>query len=261
MHRMAKKPYITVESLTVGYGKELVFRDVSFNLSGPGLVMVLGPNGSGKTTLFKSILGLIPPLKGRVIVNGLEVTGKPELAGRLIGYVPQIPRVNTSFPISVREIVESAVVLRRPPPRLLTPSRVREMVDKILKQLGLEGVADKPLRSLSGGQRQRAFLARALVWNPSILIMDEPLSAIDPRGKEEMVSFIAKISEERVTVVSSHDPGLFLPYIKILVLVNRGVVAVGPPKETLRIEVLRRVYGGGVTLIDRCVHVVDSHVH
>jgi len=257
---VAEHPYIKVEKLTVAYGDEVILRNENFILEGSGLVMVIGPNGSGKTTLFKTILGLIPPLSGRVIVNDVDVTGNPELAGKLIGYVPQILEVNTIFPISVKEVVESAITLRIKPPRLKAPKYIKNHVEDLLSKLGLRGVANKPLKSLSGGQRQRAFLARALVWNPDILLLDEPLSAVDPKGKADIVGLIAELAKTKLVIVSSHDPSLFLPYTKSVIVMNRGIAAIGPPCSILKLELLKKVYGDSVVLIKERVHVVDSCV-
>ncbi len=108
--RMCTMSRLTLEAreLGVSYGEEVVFSNESFRLEGPGLVVVMGPNGAGKTTLFRALLGLIP-VRGRVLVNGEDVTGRPERAGRLIGYVPQWRGEDYHFPVSVREVVESLV--------------------------------------------------------------------------------------------------------------------------------------------------------
>ncbi len=257
---MGQEPYIDVRELTVVYGGETIFENENFRIEGSGLTMVIGPNGSGKTTLFKSILGLVSPVKGRVVVNGVDVTGHPEVAGKIIGYVPQLLEINASFPVSVKEVIESAIILHRAPPRLLTPRYLKERILNLLNKLELREVANKPLRELSGGQRQRAFIARAIIWDPSILILDEPLSAVDPKGRIEIVKLIAELAESKLVLVSSHDPSLFLPYAKAIMVVNRGVLAIGSPEEILNLELLKQVYGDSVMLIQECMHLCDSHV-
>jgi len=261
MRIMPRKPYVRAEDITVAYGSEIVFSREDFLIEGPGLVLVIGPNGAGKTTLFKTILGLIRPIKGTVVINGLEVTGNPKLAGRLVGYVPQMLGLDSSFPISVREIVESAVILRQRVPRLATSPSTRRLVDKILHELGLEPIANKPFTKLSGGQRQKTLIARALVWNPEILVMDEPLSAVDVKGKYEIAKIISSLSLERLVLVSSHDPTFFLPHASMIMVVNKGIVAMGPPEDVMRLDILRKVYGKSIMLIEKCVHVVDSNVY
>ena len=253
-------PSIEVRDLVAGYKNEIVFNGVSFKLEGKGLILVLGPNASGKTTLLKTILGLLQPVKGKVLVNGVDITGKPEVAGRYIGYVPQILITYSNFPITVSEVVESAVVLRLPPPRIITPSKLRQMIDKTIKMLGLWEVRDKPLRSLSGGQRQKAFIARALVWNPSILLMDEPLSSVDPQGKEDIVKLMVDMKQDRMVVVTTHDIAMFREYLDKVLLVNRGIVAYGSPEEVLTIDLLRKVYGGSVVKVGDEIYVADKHI-
>ncbi len=251
--------WIQVEGLTVGYGEEVIFREESFRLDGSGLYVVMGPNGAGKTTLFKALLGLLRPISGRILINGVDVTGRPELAGKFVGYVPQLSAADFPFPVSVKELVESAVVLRRRPIRLFYPKEETWRVEKVLQEMGVSSVADKPLHELSGGQRQRALLARALVWDPEIMVMDEPIASVDPKGKEEIARRIRALSKDKMVLVSSHDPSLFLEGAKEIMVVNRGIVARGKPSEVMKTELLRKVYGGSVHLVERCVHIVDSH--
>ena len=106
---------------------------------------------------------------------------------------------------------------------------------------------------------QRVLIARALVHDPQILLMDEPLSAVDPRGRAELARLIGGLGEEKLVIVTSHDPALLLEYTRSIILLNRRVVAVGPPSELLRIELLRKVYGGAAIILEPHVHICDSH--
>ena len=257
---MRSRPTLEVRDLKVSFDGEEILRGENFRLEGPRLVLVMGPNGAGKTTLFRALLGLIR-VSGKVLVNGRDVTNRPEVAGRLMGYMPQWVGNDYSFPISVRELVESALVLRRPPIRLFSPKDVRGKVEELLSSLGVGDVGDRPINELSGGKRQRVLLARALVWDPPILPLDEPLSAVDPLGKAELADIISELSEERLVLITSHEPGLFKDRASMVMVMNRGVMALGPPEETLNEELLSRVYGRSVFIVERCVHVVDSHVH
>ncbi len=251
---------VEARGVTVAYGDEVIFREEDLLVEGSGLYVIIGPNGAGKTTLFKVLLGLIRPVKGRVFLNGQDVTGRPEVAGKLVGYVPQLTSLDFPFPVSVEELVESAVALRRRPIRLFFPREERWRVEKVMEEMGIKDIADKPLGSLSGGQRQRALIARALVWDPQVLFMDEPVASVDPRGKAEIAERIKELSRDRMVLVSSHDPSLFLDSAKEVIVVNRGIVAKGRPADVMRAELLREVYGGGVSLVERCVHLVDSHI-
>ncbi|RLG41862.1 MAG: metal ABC transporter ATP-binding protein [Thermoproteota archaeon] len=249
---------IEVENLRVSYGNDIVFKGETFTLEGPGLIVVIGPNGSGKTTLFKAILGLIP-VQGKVVLNGVDVTGRPEEAGKLVGYVPQFKGEEFAFPVNVREVVESAIALRKTPPRLRFPKGEKKRIDEVMEIVGIKELAKKPLSELSGGQRQRVFIARALVWDPPILIMDEPLTAVDPMGRADIVRMIKEIASDKLVIVSSHDPSLFIDTAKTIMVVNRGIVASGSPKDVMNEELLSKVYGRSVFLVEKCVHLVDGY--
>jgi len=249
---------IRAEDLSVSYGEEIVFRGESFEFIGPGLFLVIGPNGAGKTTLFRALLGLIE-VKGRVYMNGVEVTGSPERAGRFAGYVPQLGILSPPFPLSVRELLESAAILRGGSAGREVGDEGKASIESLVRDLGLSEIMERPFQQLSGGQKQRVMLARALIRDPPILIMDEPLTAMDPTGRENLIRIIFELSERKLLLVSSHDPTLFINRAKALVALNRGIVAMGPPEEVLREDVMKRVYGGNVLLVERCLHVVDYH--
>ena len=221
--------------------------------------MIIGPNGAGKTTFFKTLVGLIKPVRGEVIINGEKATGNPRITGRYIGYVPQLSQVNRDFPITGREFVESSVLLRMRPPRLRVPSWVRDRVSELSAELGLEGFIDKPISELSGGQVQRLMIARAVVPGTPILLMDEPISAIDPRGKIGIIRFIEKLSRDHLVFLTTHDPAVFRDKADVLIVFYRGIKAMGKPSDVLKPEVLREIYGEMVIPVKECVHVVDTH--
>ncbi|MCD6096190.1 MAG: ATP-binding cassette domain-containing protein, partial [Thermoprotei archaeon] len=144
-------------------------------------------------------------------------------------------------------------------PRITSENDKRE-VARILQLVGLEREAwKKPIRELSGGQRQRALIARALIYNPPILLMDEPLSSIDPKGKKELADLIGRLSIHRLVIVATHDPTMLLPYTKTVLLLNRHFYRIGKPEEVLEIENLRAVYGEAVIHLENHIHICDSH--
>ncbi len=253
--------YIEVRGVRVSYGGETVLEIDELRLEGPGLYQVLGPNGAGKTTFLRVVTGLLKPERGEVVVNGVRVEGRPELAGRFIGYVPQYEHVDPGgFPATAYEVVASALLLRRPWPRLRLSRRDARRVEEVLEEVGLPRSAwYKRLRELSGGQLQRVLLARALVHDPPILLLDEPLSAVDPRGRAELAELIGGLGEEKLIVATSHDPVILLRYTRGVVLLNRRLVAAGRPEEVLRSEILRKVYGSAVLEIGVHPHICDSH--
>ncbi len=258
-----KKPTITIENLTITY-VETILKDFSAEFCGPGLIQVIGPNGAGKTTLFRAILGLVKPTSGKIFINDVDVTGKPHKAGPLIGYVPQSLSISKhDYPITPWEMVYYYYILHRKfITRLKAKPNINPIIEKVLSIVGLP--KERWFTSfwkLSGGERQRVLIARALVHEPEILIMDEPLSAVDPAGKVELARYIGELGMSKLVIVSSHDPTLLLPYTSKIVLLNREYYVIGKPEEVLRLSVLKMVYGEAAVAIQDHIHISDSHIH
>ncbi len=260
---MLRKPItLAIEKLTVGYNGYPVIKDIDFSIKGPALLQILGPNGAGKTTLLKAVLGLLKPLYGRVIVNGSDVTGKPWRAGKYFGYVPQLFTTSTTmYPVTAWELVENTYMLyRKRWPRLFPEKNVRRRVAEVLRAVGLP--RDAWYRSfwrLSGGQRQRVLIACALVHDPPILLMDEPLSAVDPAGKVEIARLIGCLKETKLVIVTSHDPMLLLDYTDHIMLINREKYRIGRPEEILVPSVMEEFYGEAVVPVKDHLHICDYH--
>ncbi|WP_244372496.1 metal ABC transporter ATP-binding protein [Staphylothermus marinus] len=252
---------IAVENLTVGYSKYIVLKNLSFKHEGPGLIQVLGPNGAGKTTLLRTILGLIKPIEGRVIINDEDVTGNPSRAGKYIGYVPQTTGLSEpDYPLTVMELIECCYVLRKPWPRILVRRKEKEYIMKILEIVGLSReLWNKNFWDLSGGQKQRSYIARALVHDPSILLMDEPFSNIDPNGRVDLAELIGRLSRNKLVIVTSHDPMLLLKYTSKILLVNREIYVYGKPEEVLRRDIAEKIYGKAILEVREHIHIIDSH--
>lgn len=232
---------------------EPILNNENLFLSGPGLVTILGPNGSGKTTLFKVILGLLKPSSGSVVINGEDVTGNPVKAGKYASLVPQLSAIRRDLPLTARELVNFVL-------RTRGRCKGRECEAKtteILEAVGAAGIADKKLSEMSGGQLQRVLLARALATGADILLLDEPLSGIDPSGREYILGEIEKISKRKLVVMTTHDPVLTLNKSKTIVVFNRGVRAVGSPGDVFKLDLLRKAYGSNVLLIEKCLHVIS----
>ncbi len=253
---------LSVNNVVVRFGKETILSGINLDFEGPGLVQILGPNGAGKTTLLRTILGLVKPVKGRVFVDGIDVTGKPEKAGAHIGYVPQALREEGihRYPVSAWELVETEVMLRRKMIGLRISSEIRSSVIRALKLAGVnESLWDKSLWELSGGERQRVMIARALVHDPAIVLMDEPLSPIDPPGRVMLAETIACLSQKKLVVITSHDPTLLLQHTKYVVLLNRDICIAGPPDKVLTIDNARKIYGEAAVAVNEYhIHISDS---
>lgn len=252
---------ITIDSLTVRLGYEEILSNLTVKLKGPSLIQIIGPNGAGKTTLFKAILGLIKPIRGKITINGIDTTAKPDKVGNLVGYVPQLMPLDSHIPVTAWEVVLNSLLLhRRKFPRILAK---KEESEKVKRTLNLVDVPEdrwhKPFFELSGGERQRVLLARALVYDPEILLLDEPLSAVDPLGKVELAGIIGELAESKLILVTSHDPILLLPYTDQIILLNRSYYVIGRPEEILKVEVLRNVYGESAIMLEGHVHISDEH--
>ncbi len=247
---------LEVRDVDVVFNGEYILKGLNLCFDG-GLYQIIGPNGSGKTTLLRTILGLIKPKKGKILLKGEDITGKPEKASYRVGYVPQLSK-DFDLPVTAFEVVLDSLLLHRKRfPRFASNEDV-ERVREVLNLVRLREW-DKPLNELSGGQIQRVLLARALVYDPEVLLLDEPLSAIDPVGKVEFVELIGELSKGKLVLITSHDPMLFLKHTKEIVVLNRTFYRVGRPDEVLTLEVLREVYGESAIKVEDHVHISDAH--
>ncbi len=196
---------LTVRDLTVGYGSQIVAEGLNFTVNAGDYLCVIGENGSGKSTLMKTLLHLTEPVSGEIIAgDGLR---KNE-----IGYLPQQTIVQKDFPASVREIVLSGCQARcglRP----FYNKEEKQIAADNMARMGITDLADHCYRELSGGQQQRVLLARALCATRKVLLLDEPVSGLDPKVTAEMYHLIARLNKEGVTVIMiSHDIGAALRY-------------------------------------------------
>ena len=190
--------YIKAVNLSVGYDREVVSENINFTVEPGDYLCIVGENGSGKSTLMKTILNLIKPIGGTITVgDGLR---KNE-----IGYLPQQTMVQRDFPASVTEIVLSGCQAGcglRP----FYNREEKELAKENIRRMGIEDLANRCYRELSGGQQQRVLLARALCATKKILLLDEPVSGLDPKVTAEMYELIAKLNKEGVTIIMiSHD--------------------------------------------------------
>ena len=238
---------IEIEGLTCGYGPAPVVRGAALAVPAGGFVGLIGPSGAGKTTLLRAMLGGVPNSSGRVVVGGRPVGwGRPPVE---IGYVPQIETVDWTFPVTVADVVLMGRVRRMG--KLPWPSRAdRRVVAAALDRLGIGDLARRHIRDLSGGQQQRVFLARALVGEPSILLLDEPTASVDVRTREETLRLLADLNLAGTTVVmSTHELSAVAGHLPWVVCVNRGIVAQGPPERVFTPPILSRTFGAPMRVV------------
>ena len=224
---------VACRGVTLAYGARPVLRDVTFAV-GPGeRAAVLGPNGGGKTTLFRALTRELEPLAGEV-----RVPARP-------GVVPQTERSRLDFPVSALDVALMGAVSRLPWWR--RPGRAdRERARAALARVGLDAQADETFGGLSGGQRQRVLLARALVQDAPVLLLDEPFSGLDTRSAELVMALLDQLAAEgRAVLVATHDVEQARAWDLVLCL-NGAQVAFGPPEETLTLPVLERTYGAAI---------------
>jgi len=242
----AGAPVIRAEHLEVGFRDRTVWRDASFEIRRGEFVAIIGPNGAGKTTLFRMLLGLQRPLAGSLTVFGRP----PERGNGRIGYVPQRHSIDIETHIDCESFVRLGVTGTRWGPGLASRHE-REVAAAALKAVGAVELAHKCVGTLSGGELQRIFLAEALVGEPEMLLLDEPLSNLDLRRSRDLVALVAQLVRSRgvTTLLVAHDINPLIQYLDKVVYIANGRVATGTPDEVLTSESLSALYGVRVEVL------------
>jgi manganese/zinc/iron transport system ATP- binding protein len=255
MSGMSESPGgLVLRGVSAGYGAGVVLHDVDLAIPPGTLVGVIGPNGSGKSTLLKAILGLAPLATGTVMLDGSPVSGQRDR----LAYVPQREAVDWSFPVSAEQVVMMGRY-----PRVgwlrLPGGRDRIAVRDALERVALADLGAAQIGALSGGQQQRVFLARALVQEASVLLLDEPMTGVDQTTEELIVSLLQELRDGGTMILhATHDLESAAAISDQLCFVNRRVVAYGPPAETFVPSVLHSTFGGELLIVQAGDH---SHVH
>ncbi len=254
MSRLAAAPTATgvrVQGLSASYGAApAALRDVTFTATGGQAVAVLGPNGGGKTTLFRTLLGELPAAAGSATVEGT------------IAYVPQTERSRLDFPVNALDVALMGAYARTPWYRRLA-ARDRAAARAALERVGLGDRVAARFGSLSGGQRQRVLIARALVQDAGVLLLDEPFAGVDRTSEEAIMAILDELrAEGRVLLIATHDVEQARGWDRVLCLAG-AQIAYGPPAETLTNAVLEGTYGEEIVMLD-CGHravAIQHHSH
>lgn len=210
-------PLVSLRAATLGYDGAGVLHGVDLDIGAGDLIAMAGPNGAGKTTIFRTILGFIPAIAGVLTRN---------CALNEFGYVPQSSALDSTFPITAREVVAMGGFGRLKPYQGL-PAREKQRLHDVLDEVGLAHLAGRAFFSLSGGQRQRMLIARALMVGPKILILDEPLSGVDPESQKAISELLLKLNrdEGKAIFFSSHDLRMVRSVTDKVLRVDSGKVA------------------------------------
>jgi ABC-type Mn2+/Zn2+ transport system ATPase subunit len=219
---------ITLNNVSIGYNGEPVLSGISMSISRASFTAILGANGSGKSTLLKTLLGLLPPLAGRIDIA--TVAGKP----LMFGYVPQSIQLDPIYLLTGFEVALMGTFGRVRPGRFVPPSE-RTFTQKCLQAAGAEEFAAKRFAELSGGQKQRVLIARALATRPDVLMLDEPTAGVDPTATHAVLDFIWQIIKEReITVLFvTHDFALVRDHAQQVIWLHHGKVQYGTTEELL----------------------------
>jgi len=218
---------ISVKNLSFSYGGAYALDNVSFDIKGGDYIALVGPNGAGKTTLIKILLGLEKSGGGAIKIFGRDISGFNQWDK--IGYLPQkINSFNPLFPATAGEVVALGLLSRKKYPKQLNKND-HLAIDNILAIFGISDLKNRLVSELSGGQQQRVFLARAMVSDPSLLILDEPSAALDPQIRDSFFEIIKKINKEKGTtiILITHDIGQVGEYAGKLLYLDRKVVFYG----------------------------------
>jgi len=254
---------VTARNLTVTYEGKPAVEGITFTLNEGETLLLLGPNGAGKTTLLKTIACFHREYSGELRVFERE----PCEARELIGYVPQSHSLNERVPLTALEVVAMGEVYKRGFFHFKLPPETLKKAEMALSFVGLGEVKDRLFRELSGGQKQRVLLARALMSDPKLLLLDEPLSALDPSARAEVTNVLNKIKRERevTMIITTHDINPLLEIGDLVMLINKRLIAFGKPEDVLRDEVIKSVYGplAKVIPVEKRLYCItgDFHIH
>ena len=223
-------------------GERIVWSGVDLDIGRGEFLVVLGPNGAGKTTLLRVLLGMAPLAAGSVAVFGRP----PRAARPLVGYVPQRRTLDSDLRIRARDLVRLGAEGTRwglPLPTAAHRARMRT-VDEAIAAVGAESSADRPIGLLSGGEQQRLLLAQALVTDPRLLLLDEPLASLDLRAQDVVCELVARVARERgiAVVLVAHDVNPLVGVLDRVAYVAGGRIAAGPPDEVMTTARLTELY-------------------
>jgi zinc/manganese transport system ATP-binding protein/zinc transport system ATP-binding protein len=250
------QPLIEFENVTCGYDHHPIFEGVTLNIASGQLAGIVGPTGSGKTTLLKTILGMVEPMAGMVRVMNRIPNAQSQTR---IGYVPQLETVDWNFPATVEQVV----MMGRYREMGWTPwpsRKDRRVVGELLERLNMEVFMNRHIRELSGGQQQRVFLARALVSEPQLLLLDEPTAGVDIKTQHDILHILGELNQSGVTILlTTHDLNAVAAHLPWVICFNQAVIAQGKPEQVFTPETLERTYRSEVIVVKHGEFILMAH--
>lgn len=247
-------PPLSIHDMTVAYQRKPVIWDIDYVAPAGKLVAIVGPNGAGKSTLINAALELIPRASGQV-----RFFGEPYRKQRhRVGYVPQRESVDWDFPVSALDVVVMGLY-RKIGWCLPVLPRHRKTALAALDRVGMADYAHRQIRRLSGGQQQRVFLARALVQDADLYLMDEPFTGVDAATERAIVEILRELrSLGKTALVVHHDLQTVTEYFDEVILLNMRLVATGPVERVFTTDNLRKTYGGRLMLLENTDRIVGK---
>lgn len=246
--------------MTIAYNGKPALEDFNVRIPAGDRVVLVGPNGAGKSTLFKAIVGLLPPLEGRILIHGQPFGSHLDC----VAYVPQREEVDWRFPVTVGDVVLMGRYghigrLRRPRPE------DRAIVERSMEEMGIAELSGQPISALSGGQQQRVFLARALAQEPHVMLLDEAFTGVDAPTQTATLALLDRLHERGVTVLAStHDLSLAASRFEHALLINGRIIAYGTAAEVFTAENVAHAFSGralpvgGTLLVDHSCEPGDQ---
>jgi len=242
------RPYVEIEDVQFDYGATRVLDDINLTVEPGDFLGIIGPNGSGKTTLLRLVLGLLTPTRGAIRLFGHAPSSFHQW-GRL-GYVPQRATLDPALPATVHEVVATGLVSTLGLFRRIGPEQ-RTRIGDVLAHVGMQAHTTARIGTLSPGQQQRVLIARALVSNPELLILDEPTGGVDPEAQTSFYALLHHLNRERevTLILVSHDIGVVAKEVTKLACLNRRLVFHGRPDDFLSDAALTALYGPAMRVV------------
>jgi ABC-type Mn2+/Zn2+ transport system ATPase subunit len=256
----SERALVRFSGVSCGYDSRAVLRDIDLTIAQGAFVGIVGPSGAGKTTLLRAIVGAVPRIEGSLTFDGRPV-GRGGTPG--VGWVPQLETVDWNFPATVGEVVLMGRWSDRPW-QAWASREDRVAVDRLLDRLGIGGLGRRHIRELSGGQQQRVFLARAMIGEPRLLLLDEPTSGVDLKTRDDILHLLADLNGDGMTIViTTHELNTVAAHLPWVVCVNGSIVAEGDPDDIFTSEILGRTYGAELRVVrqDGIILVADAAPH